>query len=414
MIKSLVSLFLIYSLVGFFLPPNHFSMAITGIGLLIVSFLLFQKSITKKNFPFLVFSIFVISYCIEPVWYLFGYSSHIIDRITQAETPSTVYLTAHCLLTFILVILRFVDFSVPQVERFKHKFISIPRGDAFWVVYVIATICMIFGASGDTIFESGGYGQGNTERSSLYEYGIIFLCLSLIYTKKASNTLLVYLLALAFIAKDLLYGGRVTSVMIILAVFMINFLNRYSFKTVLIAAFFGYTFFKFWGVLRGDVNNYDFEMGSRDGNAQFVVYASMRIHYLIDRGLLPIQDRIVSFVSYLLSSIVPASYLPDLYNLAKYKTDDYYSGGGGLVSSYYYCWLWIPGVYFIAYWISKTMNNFFRSKTIYWKFYALLIVITMPRWFSYYPTQIIKFSVIGTLAFYLVNRYFKIRVSKYE
>ena len=147
-------------------------------------------------------------------------------------------------------------------------------------------------------------------------------------------------------------------------------------------------------------------MRNADGNAQFVLYASMRIHYMIDYGVLNWSSRLVSFISFLLSSFVPSSYLPDLANLSLYKQSDYYSGGGGLASTFFYCWAWIPGVVAIAVWIGKTINKFFHSKSIYWRFYALLVIITTPRWFAYYPSQIFKYAVYGVILFFVLNNLF--------
>ena len=413
MVKSVFNyILIIYSLCGFFLPLNQPKMAATGIGLIIAAGVLLIKSVRNKNFPFLIFSLFIVTYCVVPLGYLFGRSAHIIEHITMSETQSTVFMSSHCLLTFLSFFLACAKFDVPIEEKNRKKYISISNTDGYYICLFISILCIAFGVSGDNIFETGGYANGGNDRSSLYEYGIIFIALALIYSRKSAQKNFVYLLCVIYIFKDLLYGGRVSSVMLILAVFIIQFLNSFSFKQILIAVAFGYLFFQFWGYYRSGISSVGFEMKEADGNAQFVVYASMRIHYMIDHGILNWQNRLVSFVSFLLSSFVPSSYLPDLANLSLYKQSDYYSGGGGLVSTFFYCWAWIPGIIFIAIWVGKTINKFFHSTSIYWKFYSLLIIITSPRWFAYYPSQIFKYAVYGVISFFILNKVF-IKGKKY-
>ena len=405
MVKSVFNyILIIYSLCGFFLPLNQQKMAATGIGLIIVAGLFLINAVRNKNFPFLIFSLFIAIYCIVPLGYLFENSEHIIEHITMVETQSTVFMSSHCLLTFLSFFLFYARFDIPFEEKKKKKNISVSNPNGYYICFFISVFCIVFGVSGENIFESGGYANGVSDRSSLYEYGIIFIALALIYSRKPVQRNFVYLLCIIYILKDLLYGGRVSSVMLIWAVFMIQLLNSFSFKQVLIAVGCGYLFFQFWGYYRSGTSSAGFEMGKSDGNAQFVVYASMRIHYLIDHGVLNWQSRLVSLVSFFLSTFVPSSSLPDLANLSLYKQSDYYSGGGGLVSTFFYCWAWIPGIIAIAFWVSKSVNKFFHSESIYWKFYSLLIIITTPRWFAYYPSQIFKYAVYGVLAFFILNK----------
>ena len=391
-----------YSFLSFLVPIG--SMKTTGIGLIMVICTLMIKSLKNQNFPFLIFSLFIISYCIVPLGYLFGTSNHIIDHVTFVETHSTVFVTSQCLLLFLSSFLMVARFDIPPCCRKQKSLMSISNSNGYIISVIIAILCIILGVSGENIFEAGGYGQGTNERSSLYEYGIIFISLSLIYSKTHAQRNLVYLLCICFILKDLIYGGRVSSVMLILAVFMLNFLNKFSFKQVLIAVACGYVFFQFWGYFRSEASSSGFDIKEADGNAQFVIYASMRVHYLIENGILNLSNRIYSFFCFLASSVIPSSYLPDIANLSSYKTSEYYSGGGGLVSSFFYCWGWMPGVVVIAVWIGKVINKFFHTKSIYWKFYSLLLIVTTPRWFAYYPSQIFKYAVYGVLAFYLINK----------
>lgn len=129
----------------------------------------------------------------------------------------------------------------------------------------------------------------------------------------------------------------------------------------------------------------------------------MRLHYMIDIGALTLEDRLKSLVYFFMSIFVPSNFLPGLANLSSYKQNLYYSGGGGLITSFSYCWGWAAGVGFFALWVVKVVNSFFYSNSVYWKYYALLVIVSTPRWFAYYPIQIFKFALYGVLIFYILN-----------
>ena len=405
--RFLCKFFLIYSLIAFFIPINALSMLLTAVGLICVAGMLIMRSIKNKNFPFLVFSLFIVTYCIVPLNYLLGLDEHMIDRITFAETKYAVFLSAHCLLTFLSSFLIVAKFDVPMQCRMQSTYMQISNPAGYIICVVLAILCIVFGVTGENIFESGGYAQGDSERSSLYEYGIIFVALSLIYSKSRVQRDIIYVLCAIFMIKDLMYGGRISSIELILAIFMLRYLNSFSFAKVMAFVTLGYIFFQFWGYYRSGMSSSGFDVSEADGNAQYVVYASMRIHYMIEEGVLNWNNRIYSFICFLLSAFVPTSNLPALANLSSYKASEYYTGGGGLVSTFLYCWAWIPGIVVVARWVGKSVTKFFHSQSVYWRFYALLLIITTPRWFAYYPSQLIKYTIYGVLIFYLFNQFVK-------
>lgn len=413
MVDSLLCKILaLYCILGFFFPLGQMNMILTGVGLIFVIFLLLVKSIRNRNFAFFIISLFAITYCVVPLGYLFGSKEHIVENITMSETPSTVFLASHCLLTFLSFFLIYVKFDIPIERRVRKTYISMPDIKGYYICLLISILCVTFGISGDNIFQTGGYGVGDAERYSLYEYGIIPTLLMLVYSQKRSQRKFVYALCLVYILIDLFYGGRIFSIQLILAVFIMQFLNSFNFRQLGIMLVCGYVFFQFWGYFRQHIDNTGFDIMEGDANSQYVVYASMRIHYMIDCGILNWTNRLVSFVSFILSFFVPSIYLPDLANLASYKQSEYYTGGGGLISTFFYCWAWMPGVVIMGILIGKIMNHVFHSKSIYWNFYALLVIITIPRWFAYYPIHLFKFAGGGVVLFFILNKILSIKIFK--
>lgn len=405
MLSKWISLILaLYGVAGFFIPVGHLSPYLTGMGLILSSIILIIKSLREKNYPILLVSIFMASYAIVPINYLFGKDLHII-RINEAENIYTVFLTSQCLLTFLSVFLLVHIFDRANKEKRNTVPLLIKNQLAFLISLCIALCCFLYGLSGENIFEGGSYYEGRGDRSSLYEYGIIFISLSLIYARNTYERIIVYTLCLAYIMKDLSYGGRITSLMLLFSVYMLRFLDKFKLKHILSFLIIGYIFFQFWGYFRADASGAGYIIGESDSNASFVFYASMRIHYLINSGILEVHNRLLSFLYFLSSTVIPYNKLPEIANLSSYLTSDYYSGGGGLISTFFYAWLWIPGIIIVAFCVAKVMGKFSSSSSFYWRFFSLLVFITTPRWFAYYPIHIIKYCLYGLLAFIIINKF---------
>ena len=403
--SSFNNIVLCLCIIGFLFPVSKWMMLLISAALITICIFMIKDAVTEKNFPLFFISLFMSTYAYVPIVYLWGMENYIISTTLEAESTSTVYMTALCLLTFVTVFYRNIKTEVPIYMKEQEQYLCFKNDKGYWIVVFLSLICIVLGQSGETIFESGGYGQGNTESSSLYEYGIIFISLGLIYASTKKRRRIVYVLCLFFIVKNLMYGGRVASLMLALSVFMIRFMNRFSFKAILGMCIVGYLFLQFWGFYRGHTSADGFQI-EEDGNAAFVYYASMRIHYFIEEGIMSLNDRIWSFCCFVSAVLIPFSKLPDIANLSLYLQDEYYSGGGGLISTFIFCWLSVPGIIIIAFFVGKAFDKFYYSNSIYKKYYALLLIVTVPRWFAYYPINIIKYCVYGMLAFYLINKFF--------
>ena len=389
---------------GFLAPSSMFVRILVAIGLVYSIIELIIKALRAQNVPLFIIFLFFSFYCFTPVLYLLGNQDYIIENIREAENESTVMMASVCLLTFITVFGRFIKIKFPpDIKSSKEQLLNIKSKPAFIVTIILSLLCMFLGISGANLYEAGGYGDDIGSRSSAFEYGVIFLSLALVFSSDKGDRTLLYVICLTYILRDLLFGGRVSSFMLVLSIFILRFRNKFSFKQILVFLVIGYIFFQFWGVYRSSLNQADFDISQKDGNASFVFYAAMRIHYLMDIGLLPIEMRVLSLVYFIASIFVPSSYLPPIASLPSYLKDEFYTGGGGLVSTYFYCWLWIPGVIFIAYFVAKQLNQLYNKQSPYRSFYALLILISAPRWFAYYPIQIFKFALYGMIAFWMLS-----------
>lgn len=353
----------------------------------------------------LVAWLFMMMYSFEPVRY-FVYGGPISYRI-QCESDYTVYQVALICYLFALCLGYFT-----KLRKLSSQEISVPQiiSSPFyaWIIcVVIGAYCMIFGQSGDTIIESGGYGQGTSSTSSLFGYGIIPIIIALRYSNSRIRKLVVFILVIAYTFKTLLYGGRIDAIMLLIAfytVYLYSVLSK-SIATILLCC--AYLFNQAWEIIRGSINHINItqslvstatNFSISSGNSADVFYASERIIFFIKNGVLGVQERVLSFIYFIESAIVSFSSLPDLANLSSFLMGRYSAGGGGLAPVFIYAWLGIPGVILVSSLLGIGFSRFIKGKCgTFLYFYIIFVVATIPRWYAYYPIQLIKFCVYGGL-----------------
>ena len=388
------------------IKDNMISNYLLSASLIYVVVILILDAIVSKHYSLLIMALFMGTYCIIPIPFLL-WNDHIIDNVLEVETTSTVYNAAVCLLMFMTTLYYFI--GVRKKIKIVHEniFLSYSNNTGYIFSIVVALFCISYGLAGDNIFQTGGYGTGGSTRSSLFEYGMLPLTSGLIFSQKKMQKYAIYALCVFFVLKDILFGGRVSSVILIISVFLINFQQRFSTIQLIAFIFLGYTFFTIWGIFRADTTgNIAAVEFVEDGNARFVYYAAMRIHYMIEHGVLNLQTRLESFAYFLSSTVVPFEFLPKTANLTSYMQDRYYSGGGGLVSTFFYAWLSYPGIILVGWFVAKVLNRMYHQNcSSYLRYYAILMVASVPRWFAYYPIPLFKLCLYGVILIWAFNRF---------
>lgn len=381
-------------------PDGQYSGHILSTSLLIHNIFYCYKCIINKNGELCILYLFMIMFSIPPFEY-YVFKQSIIEYYFDAVSSEYIYAVTLQLFLFHIVFPLSLDFKhKQQLQLYKNNFIYV-------ICLAITMYCIVASGSGGSIFSEGGY-RGALEsgsRDSLLAYGMIFLMLSMVSAHSRVKRNLVYVVSLIYIAKNLLYGGRIETMSLCIAIYSIRFQYIISLKRALLLAFLGFCFMTFWGIMRQS-GNLEVGLSSEDlaenATANDVFYSSMRVYFLLDYGYLDFTDRLMSFLNFLLSAVMPVS--SPLANLSTYMIDYYNCGGGGLISTYFYIWGGYLGIIFLALVLSKLYNlGNKNNSSFYMRFYVVLLLAMAPRWFAYYPIQIIKYCLYGVIIAYILN-----------
>lgn len=405
--------FLASLLAGLFLvvEPSYTAGIFVLISLLSVSLYQVIMNYKRNRVGFMLMFIFMLSYSVVSINYYIFHDQISLYRSTAESVSTVYYVNLYCYI-FYLSISYFVRSSggafsddLNEPPPFVGKF----NNNIILGLCIIGTfICMIYGKNGKNIFEAGGYGAAvkEMEVNLLFGYGILFIFVGLFYANTKAKLRLMFAVSAMYIFRDLSFGGRIDSIMLVLALFMLYFRFVLTKKTIITLIIVAFCFLSVWEVFRsiadlsvlGEMSKDGMvRIGLTTGNSSDVYYASMRIIYLIQEGVLNLTNRIESGFYFILATFVPFNHLPPVANLSTFAPQ-YSTGGGGLAPIFLYAMFGLPGVIALGAWIGISLRRLKRSEfSIYGYFYSVLIVATIPRWYAYYPITITKYCLYGII-----------------
>lgn len=358
---------------------------------------------SRHNLPLTLFFIYAI------IFYLYLIPRFIFDLpIVYYFQYDDIYFYNKSLLVIIIYLLSLMFFVKPFDNDFKFpEYSRFFRGNNKIVVLncLIMLSIYLFGFSGKNITDDVKYGTEDFgEKSVFTEYFILFLIIALVHTKNHLIKWGIILFSVLMMVKCVLYGSRVSALLILLTIFTIEFANRFSVKTVIISAFIGILVMNLLGILREQSDkelnfqslarvNPDNIMASTQSN---MFYGSVCFVGLLDDEVFTIETRVKAFVGFIIRLFLPSKLSFEEGSLTDYgqKFTDW--GGGAHPATYFYVWFgWLGPVLFG--WIIAKLMNLLKNKLInkYWMFVALILIITVPRWYGYEPGIIFKMSWVG-------------------
>lgn len=293
---------------------------------------------------------------------------------------------------------------------------------AFWLLYILCLIIPFIGQTGSSIFVSG---YGSAEKSTLFEYFIVFYFLLYLLADRKSNIqdLALWAIFFIYISRSLLFGGRVEVVIISLLTLYIryDFMRNRSIQFFILAGL-GIMIMQLIAVIRtspwlaqeifsGNLISTESIIWTIQTQYGDVYQASLRIIGLLSEGFITTNERITSLFS-VIFGFFPSSWLPEVYNLANYLRNVATTGGGGLVSAYSYVWLGGFGPSIFGIMIGMVIRFGLRKVNYYLGLYCLLLLTFFPRWFAYYPTPLFKVMLVPILILLILSALKLIRENK--
>ncbi len=363
----------------------------------------------RHNTFFLVFFVFSTFYAVSLIPKFFY---HLDISIYSSFNETHIYYTtfiAHSI--FILVLYTFLPRSLSLKNSvYRLKLPANTNFLGFFVMFFICVLILVKAQSGQTIFQAEGYSTGESSKSPLYLYFLIFFLLTYYYSTRSGVQLwLIVLLAITYSIKSVLYGSRTEVMQLgILSFYLLKIDNkiRISNFTLFIGLIFLYylnlVFANIrdnpFGILQGQyaeiLNPLKFIDNTRGiviSNEGDVFQSSARMVGMVKYGYIDLLSRSISFFGFLLSILVPVSYLPAEASLITYKQDVFVSGGGGLITAYFYCWFGFLGpalAALVVIWIAKLSLK--RHLALTGKLYLLMVFSTFLQWFAYNPLILFK------------------------
>lgn len=384
---------------------------------------------TYRSLPILLMFLFFLTYVVNLIpfffagEYIFGYRP--TEGFYETLQIHTIFL---CILdTFLRPIKKrlYINEKIPQTEN----------------VFLYLSLCvlfvffLIFGIRGDTVLDTGGYGQkgDTTGLGGLGEYFLILIPLLYMYSGKSYvMKKVVHILMLLMGIKLLLYGGRIGVLMMGLLYLIFYYDTRKNhislFKILCYAIPVLYIFILIgairgnialaltssWGELlllpfRGDLLKTHIEFF---GNQIDIFYSSTILNQAALSGTLSIYTRLEMFFYNVLSLFVPYSWLPEKAAVVSYIQKNVApTGGGALISAYSYFFLSYPGVILIGYYIASLINKLQKSKNVYFILYCIIVLTTYPRWFGYNVIGLFKISFYIVILYAILKRFSKIKIT---
>ncbi|MEI2447355.1 hypothetical protein [Priestia megaterium] len=400
-ISLILILYLYYSYVDISIQSSKIE---AGCVLLLSLIFLFQ---TKSNLILclVAFFIFYCNYSIVLGEYLIGGNLGI--PVYEVKTTYIYGLTLRTLLLFVLVINLFYkkkDIKITNLEiKLKDNFVLFYGGT------IILLYILIFGINRT---ELSTYSVSITP---MYEYSILIFVLSYyysggIYIRKVVLSLLMFL----FVLQDFYYGGRITSLQLILLFLVTIFVNKLSFKKILMFGLVGIILNSLVGAYRNSfeldrLNLLSVLSDLKDNMFVFdtpvyAYYASAT--HIAASEIIDSDTKLRSFFAFLGSVFLGDD--SEIGNLTLFISNNYFLNiGGGVIPSHFYFWFGWIGVLAIAIIIVIIMNKFAKLEKDYHKLTFLIFIVTVPRWYLYSPLNLIK-PILFLLIMFFVYKVFHI------
>lgn len=388
---------------------------VTGNGVILLAFAILSNLFClyqySRSQPLLIVTAFMmlnVIYLIPYFWFNINLAAY---QVAVSEYGHTLFL--HTLFLLCLVVFsrklhptrRLVD----GLTRYNNTFLLIVSLLIMW--FIIA-----FGKTGETIYQSGGYGSTSTAGLgglALYEYFGIFVIGAFLFSKGSrAAAVVIHISALVYCLKSLLLGGRIEVIEVIILLFILYWDQVFPTRIILCFFVIGWILVNLMGSYRSDpsgfatdiwpsmvqaVTGYNPTLHAVVNNQGDVFYSSSAFLYVLDGGAWSLAYRLGSFATFVAQIFLPSRYLNSSNILSTGVKQYLATGGGGLVDIHFYVWFGYAGLIVAAGIIAFVFHKGYSSHLPWVAVYAILFCAMSPRWFSYGPTPMVKVCLFGVI-----------------
>lgn len=248
-----------------------------------------------------------------------------------------------------------------------------------------------------------------SDPSALYEYSSVIFIMAFSYSKYKIQRILLIIILIAFALQNLVFGGRVTAVQLLLLCFLVFMKKDVNIMKWIPYIILGIFLMSAIGGLRGSIANsggnvlehgYNSLMKSKLtlDTAYSAFYTS--VSFVIVKISTPFDQQM-----YLLWQFVKSIFLGGSVEdsvLAAYTHEYVPHQYGGILPFFAYFYLGSFGIILLSVYL-----KFLARKTIsvprsrFWRCYALFFVATVPRWYLYSPSPILRGLFLFSIVYFV-------------
>lgn len=374
--------------------------------LLVSVFLLFKG---RKNLVLVVmfFFIFYSNYSIILGEYIIGG-----DLSSPFQEVKNIYyygVSIRTILLFMVIITLFYDGKL--VDYSKQKLIPKDNYIIFYSIIMFLVYILIFEV------QRGNLQIYSVRITPLYEYSkILFLFAYYFSGKSIVRKIIFFIFSCLFILQDFYYGGRITSLQLLILLITVAYPEKLTFNKIIIFGFIGIFLNSLVGAYRGSFSfeninpirllNAIFHSYFVFDTPVFAYYASMT--HIAASEIAKISIRVESFSTFILSVFTGSDDIKG--NVSALVSRDYFFNlGGGIYPTHFYFWLGWGGVICSALILILIINRIGNANNDFEKLLYFAVVFIVPRWYLYSPITLFRgallFVTILFLFFNIINKF---------
>lgn len=387
---------------------SSYNSSLLAMLLLVMNLLSVYMFKDNKKMFFLLLVVFYFNYSILICKYLFG-STFLLQNLFNQVPKETLDFN---LVLFTLFNSLFILFLFKYKDKKEIEYVSVNMNPRARKLILFAIYSYIIFVLFYHVFARITY------NTALFEYLVVVFIIGFYISKEYKNEKIFLEILMILCSIYQLYIGERISVLDFLIVdFMINYIDKLSKSKIVVYFVAAICFFTFMGVYgdlldsHNNLSNFSFKyVYNQFYERRFALDTSVSAYFssvsiVSSSTHYSKLERLKNFRDYMTKFLLLGS-RGGYNNLSEISHKYYVHYGGGYLYSYFYYWLGLFGIIFIAFLISKFLKyGFYVNKEKSKPFNYLLavyLISTMPRWYLYEPTTLFRGFIIFIVVYIMV------------